>query len=170
MANLIDMARYGFRGTDQAFYDYQLKHSIEKFGKDGFYSGSKQKTSITLDPESAKNYAELANEKALARKKELEKSGISSFSPILILIDLQNYKGRIQPGLESSSYEYEINGPISLNDIQILQKDHINNIESYLTEIAPGRYLEQHESETKKDYLKFIKDLLREVLDTRNKK
>lgn len=153
---IINEARYGFRGTDRCFYEFQLLQSKQKFGREGLYSSrtiTSYGTSITLNPVMAMVYAENSHEKALSMYDEGRINNMKCFfnsrgiktrgkfvlAPIILIIDLKNYKDEAVSGVEfhplMGNYEFEITGPISLADIQVIRETHINNLESYLAEI-----------------------------------
>ncbi len=167
---LVNRAKYAFRGTDRAFYNYQLRMSEDKFGKKEFFSArNDNKTSVTLDPLYAWVYASMAHEKASSIKNSPLQQELYDFGPIILLINLQSYKDKIRDGLEGggpvAGLEYKINGPISSNDIQILQENHINNLESYLTELIKGVCPGQPRGNSKEDYLIFLKDFLKKFVN-----
>ena len=151
--DLIKNSNYGFRGTDKGFYELQLRHSERKFGKPGWYSADSMRniTSLDLDPIIASQYAIRANENLRTleaeRGREVFKEDyeISEKGPAVYIINLENYKTRILPGVENGfvrghggRMEYLIEGPIEIRDIRILGIDEISNLEKYLPQI--GKY------------------------------
>ena len=144
---LLKEARYGFRGTDLAFYIYQLQASIVKFGQEGYYSAlsTRSRTSITLCPIYAWWYAETAHSRAKKGVCDPFTDKPLEVRPIIQVIDLTEYKSRTFAGLEcapvarrsdlrgiAAGLEFEIEGTIATRDIQILDTDSVHGLEHFL--------------------------------------
>ncbi|MEK6925833.1 MAG: hypothetical protein AABW50_01000 [Nanoarchaeota archaeon] len=139
---VIERARYGFRGTDRGFYALRLK-GAELAGENGFYKASeKSLTFFSLSPVVALGYALTAGEKAEKQKDSFERWGVKSYGPIVQLIDLKNYKNRIRPGCEwGNLFEGEVVGDINVSDIKIMGEQDVDNLEVYLREMNSERFL-----------------------------
>lgn len=153
MQELISKAKYGFKGTEKATHNDKLSHCDFRFGHGLYCSdeigiGFEIFTNVfTLCPFNALEDAKIADE-SNPEKDWLKQRG-HDVGPMILLIDLERYKDRINPCIINPGYRsdygyYEISGLIHTRDIKILQKEDVDDLEKYLLtpyEEIPGRFM-----------------------------